>query len=63
MLKAYEQEERATFYNVFLWKTSGTYEVGQDFTLGEVLEMARQKKEPVTFYTLEWADSFEKVEA
>lgn len=60
MIKAYEQEGRATFYNVFLWKAEGTYEVGQDFSLSEVLEMAREKKVPATLYTQEWAQELEK---
>jgi len=61
MIKAYETDSgRGIYWQVFEWRAGDTLPVGDIETLGEVLEIAREKKLPLSLYTQEWAEELER---
>jgi hypothetical protein len=61
MLKAYETDSgRGIYWQVFEWKGGDTSHVSDMETLDEVMKLAREKQAPLTIYTQEWAENFEK---
>ena len=60
MIKAYETEGHGIYWQVFEWRAGDTLTVGEYEHLSEVLEIAREKKLPVTLYTQEWAQELER---
>jgi hypothetical protein len=62
MIKAYEMEGHGIYWEVYKWelgKDSDTF-INETKTVDEVMEYARQEKQPLTLYTLDWWQTLEE---
>jgi hypothetical protein len=63
VIKAYETEGHGIYWQVFEWESGDTKHLGDLETLEDVMKLSRERKLPLTLYTQEWAETFEKEEA